>query len=1013
MFVHSCTARTQVWTLLHGQARSSPSAPAGRAADDEVFMLRAPRLRLRSLLLPSLLLTATAAAETATAPSLAQRFAPRWYAAQGQPVVVQAALDRLALRTQAPLPVDAVARLVETSLLQALAADLAAGREVPVLVDAARLLRRDGLYELVLDRPLTPARRLRLAEALAAQPAVLQVYPVPSRLGYRIYTDDHLILSAAPGQLDAVLARVLPKIDGQLARRSRVPDTALVRVGAAFAHDAIEASRALTLAGLPGLRSAEPDPYRQLAPTATVNDPMFGQQWHLAHTDSGVPGDGEIHVSGAWGVTKGDPQVVIAVFDTGVDLAQEDLVPNFVPGFDAADGDEDPSAECSASYDGNGEAASCPSDAPYRESHSTSVCGTAAGRGDNGQGTSGVCPQCRVMPVRLLGATDMLSGLSTAEAFVRAVDDGAAVINNSWGIGFSRYFPLSQAEVDALARARYQGRGGLGAVVVFASGNDTADVAGDPYARDVHVLAVSGSTNLDDWAYYSNYGAEIDVVAPTSGGATTEDSYGIVTTDVTGGEGYASGGYATDFGGTSASSPVVAGLAGLLLSANPGLTADQVRVILTSTADKIRADRVDWEAIFGQDIEALFEYDALGHSIGFGWGRVNAGAAVQAALRPSLQGALCSAPGCPVCGPDDRCRLQCKYQGDCPDGTICEGAVCAPAAPRPTDIGEPCVDACAYCVPALDIEFAPAQLCTALCSVDDDCPSGWDCRRLGDDGPRVCAVGSPAAGEPPVSRFDCLNDMVGAGVVVLGSDGERYCSDLCFDDQAGACPYGFHCGYATCTCTTSFGGGWCIEYECTEVPTERASDWYFPQCFPDEDFGVVCASDEDCKLGDYCLPDGSCRRDDRAGCAQVCAACVEDVDCGPRGRCYDREDGLGTRCLIACDADGACPGDSVCREIAMRRGTAKYCLGPADSTDVGCDDSYTCQVPCRDDVPCADGLVCDAGSCVQPPAPPPPAGDDDDDDDDDGSGCGCRSGSGAVPSLALLALGVLGIRRRR
>ena len=68
-------------------------------------MLRASRPRLLSLLLPSLLLTTTAAA----APSLAQRFEPRWYAAQGQPVVVQAALDRLALRTQAPLPVEQAA----------------------------------------------------------------------------------------------------------------------------------------------------------------------------------------------------------------------------------------------------------------------------------------------------------------------------------------------------------------------------------------------------------------------------------------------------------------------------------------------------------------------------------------------------------------------------------------------------------------------------------------------------------------------------------------------------------------------------------------------------------------------------------------------------------------------------------------------------------------------------------------------------------------------------------------
>jgi MYXO-CTERM domain-containing protein len=246
---------------------------------------------------------------------------------------------------------------------------------------------------------------------------------------------------------------------------------------------------------------------------------------------------------------------------------------------------------------------------------------------------------------------------------------------------------------------------------------------------------------------------------------------------------------------------------------------------------------------------------------------------------------------------------------------------------------------------------------------------------------------------------------------VLGADGQPYCSDLCFDDQPGACPYGFHCGFATCTCTGTFGGDWCYQYTCSEVPAERDSDWYFPQCFPDQDFGVICEDDDDCKLGDYCLPDHSCRRDDRQGCDEVCAVCEEDVDCGPRGRCYDREDGLGRRCLIACDADGTCPGDAVCREITMRRGTAKYCLGPSEGTDLGCDDSYTCQVPCRDDVPCADGLVCDMGSCVTPPGPPP-GGDDDDDDDDADPGCGCRSDAGSAPSLLLLGLGLLARRRR-
>ncbi|MBU0517293.1 MAG: S8 family serine peptidase, partial [Proteobacteria bacterium] len=414
--------------MLHESARFTPSASPSIAADHEAIMLLS-----RSLVALPLCCALSAAPVLAAQPDLASRFEARWYSVQGRPVVVMAAADRLALRTVQALPAHEVARLVERSLFEVLDRELDGGSRVPTLLEPARVLRRDGLYELELDRALSPNQRLVLAQRLVADPRVLQVYPVLSRLGHRAYADDHLVVSAAPGQLDAVLDVVLPKIAGSLERRSRVHDTALVRVGAAFAFDAVEASRALSQANIPGLRAAEPDLYRRLVPTAVVNDPMYGQQWHLSHTDTSVPGSGEIHVTGAWDVTKGDPSVVVAVFDTGVDLQHEDLTPNFVPGFDAADDDENPSAECSASYDGRQESATCPASEPYRESHSTSVCGTAAGRGDNSQGTSGVCPLCSILPVRLLGGSDMLSGLSTAEAFIRAVDDGAWVINNSWG----------------------------------------------------------------------------------------------------------------------------------------------------------------------------------------------------------------------------------------------------------------------------------------------------------------------------------------------------------------------------------------------------------------------------------------------------------------------------------------------------------------------------------------------------------------------------------------------------
>src|SRR5690606_2375641 len=115
---------------------------------------------------------------------------------------------------------------------------------------------------------------------------------------------------------------------------------------------------------------------------------------------------------------------------------------------------------------------------------------------------------------------------------------------------------------------------------------------------------------------------------PASEDGIPQDDYGIMCTDVPGDEGYDDGDYNPGFGGTSAASPVTAGVVGLVLSANPNLTGEQVRLVLTRTAAKIRADKIPWVEVAGQDIEALFEYDEAGQSLGFGYGRVDADAAV-------------------------------------------------------------------------------------------------------------------------------------------------------------------------------------------------------------------------------------------------------------------------------------------------------------------------------------------------------------------------------------------------
>jgi subtilisin family serine protease len=176
----------------------------------------------------------------------------------------------------------------------------------------------------------------------------------------------------------------------------------------------------------------------------------------------------------------------------------------------------------------------------------------------------------------------------------------------------------------ALEDVKRRGRRGRGAAVFCATGNESRPghpaAVGFP-ARDPNAIGVGASTDQATLADYSNVGPEVDFVAPSSGGVAQ-----IFTTDVSiPGRGFNVGradrggrnGLCTnEFGGTSSATPLAAGVAALVLSANPKLSSDEVRDILRSTADKIGG-----------------AYDAQGFSPKFGYGRVNAAKAVGEARR--------------------------------------------------------------------------------------------------------------------------------------------------------------------------------------------------------------------------------------------------------------------------------------------------------------------------------------------------------------------------------------------
>jgi len=293
----------------------------------------------------------------------------------------------------------------------------------------------------------------------------------------------------------------------------------------------------------------------RLAFEPPADDPRRGGQWYLD----------TIGVEDAWGVVTGDPGVVIGVVDNGCELDHPDLVANMLPGRDVYDEDDD--------------ASHIPRTAG--NNHGTSCAGIIAAEGDNGVGVAGVCPECKLRCVRLLGVDEGGDGTepgvevpisADTEAFAVQVEWEVAVSSNSWG--FVDRFPVPAPLRAAIRDFIDNGRGGLGGVAVFAAGNDAREVFDDELYGIDGVVTVGAINAFDEAAQFSNYGVWVDLTAPT----------GNLTADITGADGAGPTDYTSTFGGTSSACPVVAGVAALLVSAAPEATgAEIVEALVTTT----------------------------------------------------------------------------------------------------------------------------------------------------------------------------------------------------------------------------------------------------------------------------------------------------------------------------------------------------------------------------------------------------------------------------------------------
>ncbi len=337
-------------------------------------------------------------------------------------------------------------------------------------------------------------------------------------------------------------------------------------------------------------------------------DDLVDHQWHLENKGY-IPGvnlrlqpGADAKVKDAWRRLGnfGSEQLTIAVIDNGFDLSHPDLKNKVYRPFDIWN-------QSTQVYQGD-----------PRYTHGT-PCASVALSITNNVGIVGAAPNARFMPI----SGTSFSSLRTEQMFNYCIENDADIVSCSWG-STDRANTLDHIKESAIARAAREGRNGKGCVIIFAVGNDGKEYI-NYYAAHPDVIAVGACTSLDQYAPYSNRGMEVDVVAPSNGHwpiiaarAWWDEGYSDATGDYRYWvDGVPRGSHYKHFGGTSSAAPLVAGVCALMLTANPNLTAKEVKAILRQTADKI-----------GHPSEYY-----NGHSRKYGYGRVNGDRAVAEALR--------------------------------------------------------------------------------------------------------------------------------------------------------------------------------------------------------------------------------------------------------------------------------------------------------------------------------------------------------------------------------------------
>ena len=335
-------------------------------------------------------------------------------------------------------------------------------------------------------------------------------------------------------------------------------------------------------------------------------EPMVTSQWHLhglSMDGNSLPG--HVHANHAWhrleeiGVKHGgSPDIIVGLIDTPVDTSHPDLAANIYK-------PAGPNQESGGSTD----------------FHGTANAGLIAAVAGNGIGVKGVAPGCRLYPIDLSTSSETVD---LADILFKAKGP-CRILCCPWSV------PYSADITDAIDKVTTPQSGEPGLAIFASTGNECSNAVDFPASHE-KVMAVGASTSLDFHArHYSNHGVGINFVAPSSGRADKNEKHTLVTLDVHGDAGftlpdfpYIEEDFSDAFGQTSGAAAIAAGVAALVLSANPNLTVDQLKAILEKTCDY---------PLF-EDCNGYREPLGLPWNKKVGYGRLNAARAVEKAIRP-------------------------------------------------------------------------------------------------------------------------------------------------------------------------------------------------------------------------------------------------------------------------------------------------------------------------------------------------------------------------------------------